>query len=88
LVKKHALNGGEYYYASVAFYYAGLLPEAANAIQLALKTDNRQALYHYHYGVVLASTGKRNEAIAQFQQAARLDANNPLYKQALDQFRK
>jgi tetratricopeptide (TPR) repeat protein len=88
LLKKHVLHASEYYYASVAFYYTGQLPQALEAIQLALKTDNRQALYHYQYGVVLASSGKRNEAIAEFQQATRLDANNPLYKQALTQFQK
>ncbi|MBN2910536.1 tetratricopeptide repeat protein [Polycladomyces sp. WAk] len=88
LVKKHELNEGGYYYASVAFYYAGRLPEAANAIQQALKANNRHALYHYHYGVVLAASGKRNEAIAQFQQAVRLEPNHPLYKKALDQLQK
>jgi tetratricopeptide (TPR) repeat protein len=88
LVKKHALNEGGYYYASVAFYYAGRLPEAANAIQQALKANNRQALYHYHYGVVLAASGKRNDAIAQFRQAVRLEPNHPLYKQALDKLQK
>jgi tetratricopeptide (TPR) repeat protein len=88
LVMKHALNEGGYYYASVAFYYAGRLPEATNAIQQALKANNRHALYHYHYGVVLAASGKRNEAIAQFQEAVRLNPNHPLYKQALDQLQK
>ncbi|BCU80737.1 hypothetical protein JIR001_05200 [Polycladomyces abyssicola] len=88
LVKKQALNEGGYYYASVAFYYAGRLPEATNAIQQALKANNRHALYHYHYGVVLAASGKRNEAIAQFRQAVRLEPNHPLYKKALDQLQK
>ena len=55
------------------------LPEALEAIRLAVRLSVRNSLLHNAHGVILGEIGDVSGSIAAFEKAAELDPDNPTY---------
>ena len=61
--------------------------EAMSSYRRALEIDPNHAEAHNVLGVALARAGRRDEALAHFEAAARLAPENPEYRENLRVFR-
>lgn len=59
-----------------AYYRRGMLPEAVETLQKAVRLSPRRALYHHHLGFALADAGRAEEATTHLQRVLALD---PVY---------
>jgi hypothetical protein len=63
----------------VSLVHTGNSDAAIEQLTLFLKTIPNDAQAHYFLGVALRDKGKRDEALAEFYEAARIEPSNPLY---------
>ncbi len=64
--------------------HTGNFDAAIEELNLFLKTNSSDAEAHYFLGVALREKGKRDEALIQFREAARLEPSNPVYSATFD----
>jgi TonB family protein len=70
-------------FLGISLLHTGELDTAADQLNLFLKTNPNDAETHYFLGACLRAQGKKDEALAQFREAARIDPS-PLYAATLD----
>jgi len=63
----------------------GQTGEALRHYQAAVRLDARYAVGRFNLGCLLAKVGRRDEAVAQLQEALRLQPDYPEAKQKLDE---
>lgn len=70
LIRKHL---------GASMVHTGDFDAAIDQLTLFLNTNQSDAEAHYLLGVALRAKGKRDEALAEFREAARIEPSNPLY---------
>jgi len=70
--------------SGVALVTEGRFPEATAALEALLRDFPDYAVGHFALGNILAKEGRRDEAIAQYQTAHRLDPDDATIKSGLD----
>jgi TonB family protein len=70
-------------FLGISLLHTGELDAAVDQLNLFLKTNPNDAETHYFLGACLRAQGKKDEALAQFREAARINPS-PLYAATVD----
>jgi len=73
-----------YYNLGRAYAQVNKLQEAEEALRTAIQLEPKLAAAHYQLGVVLTSTGRREEAMGAFRRARDLDPASPFGQAAVE----